>query len=243
MDTLIYIDNYFTGKPSDTAKEEFQKRIISNPEFAEEVSFYLSAKQIGTANSNERFRELYAELKRDNAIADERPVILRKLWPFLAAAAVITVIVIGWAIFFRPVSSVNLADKYIRENFQSLGVTMGGAEDSLQMGLRLYNDGKLKESLNQFENILKTDTSSSEAKKYAGIVYLRISDYDKAIRYFTELSTYTQLYANPGKFYHALTLLKRDRPGDKQEAKNLLEQVVQNDLEGKETAQNWLRDL
>jgi hypothetical protein len=35
--------------------------------------------------------------------------------------------------------------------------------------------------------------------------------------------------------------MKRNRPGDKQAAKVLLEQVVQNDLEGKETAQKWLK--
>ena len=48
------------------------------------------------------------------------------------------------------------------------------------------------------------------------------------------------LFANAGKFYHALTLLKRNQGGDKQQAKLLLEQVVQNDLEGKATAQDWL---
>jgi hypothetical protein len=44
------------------------------------------------------------------------------------------------------------------------------------------------------------------------------------------LENYTQLYANPGKFYHALTLLERNLPGDKQQVKILLEQVVQNYL-------------
>jgi tetratricopeptide (TPR) repeat protein len=243
LDTLNYIDNYFSGKPSAEAKEEFEKRIIDSPEFAEEVSFYLSAKQIAAVNSSERFSQLYAALKKDGAIQEENVAIRKKLWPFLAAAAVIAAIVVGWSVFFRPVLSSGLADKYIRENFQSLGVTMGGAEDSLQTGLRLYNEGKLQESLNQFETILKTDTSSFEAKKYAGIVSLRMNDYDKAIRYFEELSNYTQLYANPGKFYYALTLLKRDRPGDKQEAKNLLNQIVKDDLEGKNHAEEWLKSL
>jgi tetratricopeptide (TPR) repeat protein len=85
------------------------------------------------------------------------------------------------------------------------------------------------------------DTSLFEVKKYAGIVSLRLGQYDKAINYFSQLANYTQLYANPGKFYHALTLMKRNRPGDKQTAKILLEQVVQNDLEEKETAQQWLK--
>jgi tetratricopeptide (TPR) repeat protein len=78
------------------------------------------------------------------------------------------------------------------------------------------------------------------AKKYAGIVYLRLSNYDKALAYFQDLEKYTSLYANPAIFYHALTLMKRNQPGDKQTAKQLLQQVVQNNLEGKGNAKQWL---
>jgi hypothetical protein len=35
--------------------------------------------------------------------------------------------------------------------------------------------------------------------------------------------------------------MKQSRPGDKQEAKILLEQLVQNDLEEKATAHEWLK--
>jgi hypothetical protein len=78
------------------------------------------------------------------------------------------------------------------------------------------------------------------AKKYAGIVYLRLSNYDKALAYFQDLEKYTSLYANPAIFYHTLTLMKRNQPGDKQTAKQLLQQVVQNNLEGKGNAKQWL---
>jgi hypothetical protein len=39
------------------------------------------------------------------------------------------------------------------------------------------------------------------------------------------------LFANPGKFYVALTLLKRNRSGDVAEAKKLLHQVTEQGLE------------
>ena len=81
-----------------------------------------------------------------------------------------------------------------------------------------------------------------EAKKYAGIVSLRLKDYDKAINYFSLLENYTNLYANPGKFFHAIALLKRNKPGDKEQAKALMEQVVQNNLDGKEDAQKLLNN-
>jgi len=60
-----------------------------------------------------------------------------------------------------------------------------------------------------------------------------LQQYDKAIDYFFQLEYYN-LYSNPGKFYQGLTLLKRNMPGDKQAAKVLLQQTLQNDLNGKE---------
>ena len=84
------------------------------------------------------------------------------------------------------------------------------------------------------------DTIFIEAKKYAGIVSLRLGKYDKAINYFLQLENFPRLHANPEKFYRALTLLKRNLGDDKKEAKKLLEQVVENDLEGKESAKKIL---
>jgi len=79
-------------------------------------------------------------------------------------------------------------------------------------------------------------------RKMAGIVSLRLGDYDKAIDHFTRLEKLT-FYSNPGKFYHAIALIKRNSSGDIEIAKQLLKQVVERDLEGKETAQKWLKSL
>jgi tetratricopeptide (TPR) repeat protein len=120
---------------------------------------------------------------------------------------------------------------------------MSSRADSMQMGLKLYNEGKFPEALQQFETIIQSDTANFTAKKYAGIVSLRLREYDKALLYFKQLETYTDLYANPALFYQALTLMERNRTDDAAKAKQLLEQVVQNDLEGKEVAEEWLKKL
>jgi tetratricopeptide (TPR) repeat protein len=242
LDNLDYIESYFNEELTPEKKSEFEQRIIADPVFAEEIAFYLSSKQaIATVVSEQRkrFKEVYTTYKQN--AQKQQPSLVRKLWPWTAAAAILAGIVFGLNIWLRSPSSEELADKYVQENFQSLPVTMGNKEDSLQAGLRLYNANRLEEALNHFENMATKDTSFFEAKKYAGIVSLRLEQYDKAIDYFLQLANYSQLYANPGKFYHALTLMKRNRPGDQQQAKILLEQVVQNDLEGKQFAQSWLK--
>ena len=64
----------------------------------------------------------------------------------------------------------------------------------------------------------------------------------KALEYFQELARYV-LYTNPGLFYQALTLLKRNQPGDKEQAKQFLQQVIDRHLDGDETAREWVKKL
>ena len=245
VNNLELIEAYFNEELSAEKKSEFEQRIINDPAFAEETAFYLSsmrAAAVELEESRSKFKEIYQQYKQENPAAVRRVAPLRKLWPWVAAAAVLAGVIFGWSTFFQPGSPSELADKYIKDNFQNLAVKMGGREDSVQTALRLYNDGKNEEALNYFESMAARDTSFAEARKNAGIVCLRMGQYDNAIKYFTQLENYV-LFANPGKFYHALTLLKRNQPGDRQQAKLLLEQVVQNDLEGKVTAQEWLEKL
>jgi FimV-like protein len=49
-----------------------------------------------------------------------------------------------------------------------------------------------------------------------------------------------QLYSNPGQFYKALALLLRNESGDKDQAKELLQKVIDEDQEGSKMAQEWL---
>ena len=120
---------------------------------------------------------------------------------------------------------------------------MSGKSDSIQTGLRLYNEGKFAEALTQFENIIKSDTSIFLAKKYAGIAALRLKEYKKALYYFEELEIYNGLYANPALILQAVTLMERNQPGDAAKAKTLLQRIVDEDLEGKEFAQEWLKKM
>jgi tetratricopeptide (TPR) repeat protein len=136
-----------------------------------------------------------------------------------------------------------LANQYIQQHLQSLSITMSSKGNSIQDGLNLYNEGKLQQALQQFEAIIIADTSSFNAKKYAGIVSLQLEQFDKAITYFTQLENYRNLYSNPGKLLKAITLMKRNNAGDVDQAKNLLHEVVQNNLEGKRDAEKLLSKL
>ena len=120
---------------------------------------------------------------------------------------------------------------------------MSGRSDSLQTGLRLYNDGKFSEALTQFENIIRSDTSAFTAKEYAGVSAFRLKEYDRALSYFEQMGTYKGLYSNSAQILQAVTLMERNLPGDVARAKQLLQKIVSDDLEGKEFAQEWLKKM
>ncbi len=133
-----------------------------------------------------------------------------------------------------------MADRYIKDNFFVLPGTMG-ERDSMQTAIRLNNDNQLPEALRILEQLARSDPKNETAIKDAGIVCLRIKAYDQALTYFTRLQQMQYLNSNPGKFYTAITLLKRNLPGDKETAKNLLQDVSKNNLQGKTYAEKILK--
>jgi FimV-like protein len=247
MDSLEYIDSYFKGEISPEEAGQFDKKILDDPEFAGEVAFYLNAFVAGKEQllkeRKERFRELYQEgIGSSSQPAVIRKLVFRKTWPRLAAAALLAGIVIGLFMFFRPASQQQLAEQYIKDKLQTMSVTMGKM-DSVQYGISLYNEGKYEQALQVFEKIILSDPNNSTAIQKAGIISLRLQDYNKALGYFKKLETFTTLHSNPAVFYEALTLMRRGRSGDAEKANQLLEQVVENDQEMKQEAQEFLKKL
>jgi tetratricopeptide (TPR) repeat protein len=83
--------------------------------------------------------------------------------------------------------------------------------------------------------MIQRDTGNYLLKNYIGIAYLRLGNYERALQYFKQFEN-DILFSNPSQINQALTLLKRNLPGDKQKAKELLEHVRDQGLEGKEIA-------
>jgi tetratricopeptide (TPR) repeat protein len=258
MDNTDYIESYFTNELIPQQAREFETRIESDPAFAEEVAFYLStlniSREVSQSEKKEQFKIIYRDNKTGNqGLIRNIPVthpsrnasgkaLVRKLVYYIATAAVITGIIFGVYTFTNNVSPQQKASRYEKEKLQTLGVNMGGKSNSMQTGLDLYNKGKTAEALLQFERIIQSDTTNFTAKENAGLAALRLKKYDKALAWFKELESYSANYANPALFDQALTLMNRNQPGDNEKAKQLLQRVVQNDGQEKETAQEWLRN-
>jgi len=244
MDSLEYIDGYFNGEFPPEEAGQFERKIQEDPIFAEEVAYYLSAhiafKETYIEERKRRFRELYGEHAAAPAMI--RHMVRRRMVVALSAAVFITIIALSWLLFIRPVSQPKLADQYIRENLALLSVKMGTG-DSLQTGIQLYNGKKFPEALQQFEDILRRDSSNGTAMLDAGIVALRMEDYDRALDYFKKLQVRTDPHINPALFYEALTLMKRHHAGDAALAKQLLLKISKENLDRRADAEMLLRKM
>ena len=161
---------------------------------------------------------------------------------YLAAASVtVAIILLSWLFLSNYKNSApQLADNYI-EQLQA-GVTMAAKVDSAGTALNLYSEKKYTEALPIFEALIKNGTADEKVKEYAGLTYIKLERYEDALRLFSEWETKVA-FSNPAKLYKAITLMKRNDKGDVGEAKKLLKEIRDKDLDGKATAGEWLKKL
>lgn len=248
---LETIENYLTGQLPSEDRAEFEATLRADPDVANALAFYLLTKQAAQEQAREQRRAELDALRTQNVPV--RSVGTRPLWSapmrWAAAASVVVLLGIGW-LFVRPTDSAMMAsrltDEYVAAHFMQLPTTMdggssgSGSADSVKTGVGLFNEGKLAQADALFQGVLSHQSDNDTALKYSGIVALRQGNYDKAITLFHRLSQNTDLISNPGTFYEALALLKRGRPLDKEQAKKLLEEVINKNLEGKGDAKQLM---
>src|SRR5688500_3450279 len=241
MESLDYIDSYFKGELTPDEVRQFELRIEQDPVFAQDVAFYVSASGILKDASRETMKQRFRELEQMQPVKIKQSPV-RKLVYWVAAAAVTIGVMIG-IFLWQPSSPEKLADEFVRKEMGlERNETMGRPVDSMRLAIDYYNKGDYHAALTLFEGFSRTHPEHDEARLNTGITALKAGNYQKAIDYFSRHEK-LDLYSNPAKFYHAVALIKRNQPGDKQAAKKLLQEVVQLDLDKKEKAELWLKKM
>ncbi|GAB3946899.1 hypothetical protein GCM10028805_18190 [Spirosoma harenae] len=239
MNDLDNIENYFAGRLPDVEKARFEQQIVADPELAEAVAFYIQAKQVARTEALAQRTEAWETIRKQET--ESR----RTVWaPITYAAAACVALALGFFLFWpKQPSAEQLADQYIQTNLTTLSVTLGTQADSLQLARQAYNDGQFAEAEAIVKDQQQRDSTNAELLKLAGLVSLRQGNYDQAINQFHRLSQRTDLRANPGLFYEALTHLKRSQSDDKATARQLLQTVIDQNLEGKKAANELIDEF
>jgi len=242
MKYLDYIDDYFKGEYSEAKTRQFEDRLETDPLFAEEVAFYLSAMQVlrqeARAEKTNRFRAIYEEKHPPVRTAGSY---VRILYIAVAAVFVCGLLLAAW-LFMKPTASKQqMADTFINDHLTQLGVPMSaGKEDSVKIAKDYYNSKAFPQALSYFEPLATSHTEDGSLLEYAGITCLRLGQYDKALEYFDKRAK-QDVRNNPALFYQALAYMKRNKEGDMDKAKAILQQVASNGpSDKKDIAQSWL---
>ncbi len=246
MENIEYIEAYFTNTLNVSERKTFELKIETDKQFASDVAFYITSRQVLQEELLDTKQKLWAtETLPQQIIERETPV--RKIgmagWVKYAVAAC-TVLLLGSIYFLNTKPNANnLAAKYIKSNYSQLSQTMDASKDSLQLGIAAYNKKDYTNALTYFNGVANADSTNSDPKKYAGLCYLKLKNYDKAIEQFDELAKMKYLFSNQGLFLKAITLLQKNNEPDNEAAKNILQQVVNEKLEGAGEAVEILKNM
>jgi tetratricopeptide (TPR) repeat protein len=242
-DNTEYIESYFQQTLSNEERKAFELRCETDAPFANEVAIYITTRQV----LREALLEQKTQQWKEEVIAqEEAPVISIKRkttfakWTMYAAAACL-LLVASVFLFERNTSPRLVASNYMENNYATLSHTMDASHDSMQLGISAYNNKDFATAIRLFEAAEKTQPSNSDAIKYAGLSYLQQKNYDKAIQQFDELANMKNLFSNSGDFLKAVALMERNKPGDKEEAKQLLHKVITENEDGSKEAAEWVR--
>ena len=237
-----YIEAYFTQTLGEEERRAFEERCVNDKAFADDVAFYIASRNVIREKLLQQKQQQWATAgnaaPKVYSIKPQVKSIRQKLLPYMAAACLI--LVVSLYFIFKTPGTQQLAAGYIKTNYSRLEVTLDAKPDSLQQGVIAYNNKDYKQALKLFELLEIKHPGDGDEKKYAGLVYLVTQEYDKALQQFDALAKMPGLAFNAGNFLKAVTLMERDAPGDKQQAKLLLQQVVRENTEGAEEAKKWL---
>jgi tetratricopeptide (TPR) repeat protein len=227
-----YIESYFTGRCTDTERQQFEDRCVHDQAFAEEVAFYIQTRAT--------LKEELLSQKRAIWHSTHTQVTARLRTIYLTTAAAAAVLLLfSLYLIIQPKGPAKLAATYIRTHYDHLSQTLDGSRDSLARGITAYNNQSFQQAEDLFTPL--AHNGNTDARLYSGLVYLRLKDYDQALRQFDTLANITSLYSNPGPFLKAITLLQRNAAGDREAARQLLQDVVDHQLDGSQEATAWLQ--
>ncbi len=256
MNNLETIENYLSGQLTPAQRTQFEANLRTDSGLSESLAFYVQAKQVAGVEARE-LRKAELDALRPSPKQQSAPM------RWVAAASVLLLLGLGWFIFRlgnEVPTTAQLADTYLADTYGQLGTTMSGeTTSSLEQGIDLYNRQQYTEAEAVFTRELDRQAAqpnqpsgstlkgglgqtpgSDRFLKFAGLAALQQQKYDVAIARFHQLGERTDLFSNPGLFLEALARLKRNEPMDKEEAKKLLEDVINRNLEGKANAEQLL---
>jgi tetratricopeptide (TPR) repeat protein len=250
------IERYLEGELHGEELEEFESRIISDPEFASEVKLHRDLEDFLRKKSDyikkrEQLEKIYQEVivqKRKTTEASDKPAKSHYIKLYYKIAAVIVLLIgVATLLFFilRPTKNEKLYAQYFKPlegGYITRSIEVNPKpEDKYHMALDQYNDGHYEKSWKMFKELCNVDSIKMDALLYGGISAMEINNYKDAISSFKYiLKANKRFYDDEANWYIALCYLKIP---DIDKAKDLLSKISKSNSFYKENAATILKEL
>lgn len=237
-DTLI--EKYLYDELSETDVQEFEQRLESDAEFADEVKL----RSVIFAKNKSDFKQLL-KAKQQQAAASPVSDSAVKITPLYYLKRVAAVLILGVLAFvlyrsFGEFNSTDSVDTYLAQIHPDPTVVMGENDDiaAWRAATIAFQQDNYAAAAYEIEKIASPTT---EQQFYLGLAYLYQKDYDKSITQFEPVAQQKSIdYSPPSRWYMSLAYLKNKQA---KQAKKYLEQIVRDTSWKHREAKKLLNDL
>jgi len=243
------IEAYVEGRLSKQEKQDFEAKLITDTELAEELKLYKtlvagikdSGLEKDKNNLKEELKEVDNNLDKKSSHGTKTIILKRIKWYYYAAACVLLLIIPLYFIVTENPTEKLLSNYY--EKDKGLPVLMSGSKNiSLDNAMNLYKQEKYKEAKQAFNELLKDKPMNDTLNYYSALSSFELEKYNKAIKQFTIiLQNDTSVFKEKAEYYLGLTYFAVDKI---QQAKELFNKIAANPSHRyQEKAQDILREL
>ena len=234
----LLFDQYLQGEMTVEERNNFEKEVSGNPEFAAEFRTFKEVQvqlqnKFGHVQEREAFKENLSVISDEHFNKNKPKLVLMRPWYYAAAASV--VILFG-LFFFNQNTKPDFAD-YNQQEHAYL-TERGNVQEELKQAEEAFNSKKYKAAIPLFESILK-ENKTPEIQYYYGIALLEEDQFSKSEAVFNELKSGTSVYSEKALWYLALSKLKQK---DYKASKQIL-QTISQDYEDYDKVQKLLNAL
>ena len=239
-DTDTLIEKYLYKELSEAEVQEFEQRMESDTDFADEVEL----RSVIFAKTKSDFKQ---QLKAAHQKAEENPIIrpIVKLTPLYYLKRIAAVLILGVFVFllYRSTGSSDTADMvtlHIAQTHTAPTTLLGENDNAVawKAAKNAYQKGDYKATATEIEKITSPDT---EQQFYLALAYLYNKNYDKSIAKFESIIQQNNInYSPTSKWYVSLAYLKNNQAAA---AKKYLQEIVKDKSWKYQEAQNLLNKL
>lgn len=234
----LLFDQYLQGEMTVEERNNFEKEVSVNPEFAAEFRTFKEVQvqlqnKFGHVQEREAFKENLSVISDKHFNKNKPKLILMRPWYFAAAASVA---VLFGLFFFNQSAKPDFAD-YKQQEHAYL-TERGNVQEELKQAETAFNNKNYKKAIPFFESILK-ENKTPEIQYYYGIALLEENQFSKSEAVFNELKSGTSVYREKALWYLALSKLKQK---DYKASKKIL-QTISQDYEDYDKVQELLDAL